>query len=125
MVRADQGMEFRSKKDNAYLKSQNVHHFYALNTEMKANYAEKLIKTLKHKIFIYMMKTRTQCYVDVLQDIVHSFNHTLHRSLAATPASISEGKEAESRLQQHLLRRARTKQSTMPKKKARNKYNLK
>ena len=55
MVRTDRGMEFHSKEVNAYLKSQNVHHFYALNTEMKANYAERLIKTLKHKLFRYMM----------------------------------------------------------------------
>ena len=51
MVRTDRGMEFCSKEVNTYLKSQNVHHFYALNTETKANYAERLIKTLKHKLF--------------------------------------------------------------------------
>ena len=125
MVRTDRGMEFRSKEVNAYLKSQNVHHFYALNTETKANYAERLIKTLKHKLFRYIMKNRTQRYIDVLQDILHSYNHTLHRSLGATPASITEVKEGESRLQQYLLRRGRTKWSTMPKKKVRKIYKFK
>ena len=36
-MRTDRGQEFRSKVVNAYLKSQNIHHFYALNTETKAN----------------------------------------------------------------------------------------
>ena len=125
MVRTDRGMEFRSKEVNAYLKSQKIHHFYALNTETKANYAERLIKTLKHKLFRYMMKNRTQGYIDVFQDIVHSYNHTLHRSLGATPASITEEKEGESRLQQYLLRRGRTKQFTIPKKQTRKKYKFK
>ena len=125
MVRTDRGMEFRSKEVNAYLKSQNVHHFYALNTETKANYAERLIKTLNHKLFRYMMKKRTQRYIDVLQDIVHSYNHTLHHSLGATPASITEEKEGESRLQQYLLRPGRTKRFTMPKKQTRKKYKFK
>ena len=125
MVRTDRGMEFRSKEVNAYLKSQNVHHFYALNTETKANYAERLIKTLKHKLFKYMMKNRTQRYIDVLQDIVHSYNHTLHHSLGATPASITKEKEGESRLQQYLLRQVKTKRSTMPKKETRKKYKFK
>ena len=107
MVRTDQGMEFPGKEYNAYLKRQNVHHFYALNTETKANYAERLIKTLKHKLFRYMMKNRKQRYVDVLQDIVHSYNHTLHRSLGATSASITKEKKGESRLQQYLLRQGR------------------
>ena len=125
MIRTDRGMKFRSKEVNAYLKSQNVHHFYALNTETKVNYAERLIKTLKHKMFRYMMKNRTQRYVDILQDIVHSYNHTIHCSLGATLASITKEKEGESRLQQYLLRQVTTKRSTMPKKKARKKYKFK
>ena len=89
MVRTDRGMEFRIKEVNAYLKSQNILHFYALNRETKANYGERLIKTLKHKLFRYMIKNRMQRYVDVLQYIVHSYNHTIQRSLGATPASIT------------------------------------
>ena len=49
-IRTDRGMEFRSKKVNKYLRDHNIHHFYALNTDTKANYAERLIKTLKHKL---------------------------------------------------------------------------
>ena len=55
-MRRDRGQEFRSKVVNAYLKSKNIHHFYALNMETKANYAERLIKTLKHKLFRNMLK---------------------------------------------------------------------
>lgn len=109
MLRSDRGMEFRSKEVNKYLHSQNIHHFYALNTETKANYAERLIKTIKHKLFRYMMKHRTQRYIDVFQDIVHSYNHTVHRSLGRTPASITKGNEGESRLQQYLLRKTAVK----------------
>ena len=76
IVRTDRGMEFCSKEVNAYLKSVKVHHFNALNSETKHN-AERLIETLKHKVFRYMMKNRTQRYVDVLQDIVHSYNNTV------------------------------------------------
>ena len=105
MIRTDRGMEFRSKDVNKYLKSVDIHHFYALNTETKACYSERLIKTLKQKIFRYLLKKRTHRYIDVLQDIVHSYNHTVHRSLGATPASITEDNEGESRLQQYLLRK--------------------
>ena len=125
MVRTDRGMEFHSEDVNTYLKGQNVHHFNALNTETKANYAERLIKTLKHILFRYMMKNRTQSYIDVLQYIVYSYNHNLNRSLGATPASITKEKKGKSQLQQYLLRRGRTKRSTMPKKKARKKYKFK
>ena len=64
-------MEFHIKEVNKYLRDQNIHHFYALITETKANYAERLINTLKHKLFRYMMKHRTQSYINVLQDVVY------------------------------------------------------
>ena len=78
-----------------HLRDQQIHHFYALNTETKANYSERLIKTLKHKLFRYIMKNRTERYVDVLQDVVHGYNHTVHRSLGDKPSVITKAKEGE------------------------------
>ena len=54
-IRTDRRMEFRSKEVNTYLKSQNIHHSYAYN-------AERVIKTIKHKIFRYLLKNRTRRY---------------------------------------------------------------
>ena len=88
-VRTDRGMEFRSKEVNKYLRGQNIHHYYALNTETKANYSERLIKTIKHKMYRYLLKNRTQRYIDVLQDTTYSYNHTIHRSLGTSPATIN------------------------------------
>ena len=122
MIRRDLGMEFRSKEVNKYLRDQNIHHFYTLNTETKANYAERIIKTLKHKLFRYMMKQRTQRYIHVLQDVVYSYNHTIRRSLGKTPATITKDSEGESRLQQYLLRQPNIKSKKRSKKNARKSY---
>ena len=56
MVSVDRGIDFRSKEVNKYLQGQNIYHFCAWKTETKANYSERLVKTLKHKLFRYMMK---------------------------------------------------------------------
>ena len=109
-VRSDLGMEFRSKEVNKYLQGHHIHHRYALNTETKANYAERVIKTLKHKLFRYLLKHNSKRYIDILQNVVHSYNHTVHRSLGAPPASISKRNEGESRLQQYMIRTKATKQ---------------
>ena len=97
MIRTDRGMVFRSIELNihVYLQDQHIHHFYALNTETKANYSERLIKTLKHKLFRYMMKNKTQRYVDVLQYVVHSYSHTVHRSLGDKLSVITKAKEGK------------------------------
>lgn len=103
-IRTDRGMEFRSKEVNKYLQERGIRHQYALNTETKANYAERVIKTLKHKLFRYLLKGNTRRYIDILQKTVVSYNRTFHRSLGTTPASVTKEREGESRLQQYLLR---------------------
>ena len=114
-VRTDMGMEFRSKVFQKYLKTQDIHHYFALNTETKANYVERLIKTVKHKLYRYMMKQLSKRYIDVLDDVIHSYNNTIHRSIGATPESVNKDNEGEIRLQQYLLRTKHSKQ-TKPKK---------
>ena len=49
-LRSDKGQEFRSKVFNALLKEQTIEHLYTQNTESKANYAERAIKTMKVKL---------------------------------------------------------------------------
>ena len=49
-LRSDKGQEFRSKAFNALLKEQTIEHLYTQNTESKANYAERAIKTMKVKL---------------------------------------------------------------------------
>ena len=70
-----------------------------------------------------MLKNRTQRYIDVLQDVVYSYNHTVHRSLGQSPASITKDNEGESRLEQYLLRQGKVKRSIKQKKVSKKKYN--
>ncbi|OOY49287.1 hypothetical protein BOV97_12915, partial [Solemya velum gill symbiont] len=77
--------------------------------ETKANYAERVIKTIKQKLLRYVMKKQSYRYVDVLQDTVRSYNDTIHRSLRDTPNAINEKNESESRLHQyHIVRHTAT-----------------
>ena len=69
-----------------------------------------------------MLKNRTQRYIDVLQDVVYSHNHTVHRSLGQSPASITKDNEGESRLEQYLLRQGKVKWSKKQKKVSKKKY---
>ena len=107
-LRTDKGRELRNAEVRRYLSEIGVHHFFAQNTETKANYAERFIKTLKHKIYRYLFKTRKERYVDALPDLVYSYNNTVHQSLGRTPASVNESNESESRLEQYLLRRKKS-----------------
>ena len=123
-IRTDKGTEFKNKDVSQYLKSVEVHHFVTQN-EPHANYAERVIKTVKGKLFRYLMKKRTERYVDVLTDIVLSYNNTEHQSLGRTPFSIDTESEAESRLEQYLIRNKREKKTEKKKSKGRQRYKYK
>ena len=97
-IRTDRGTEFLNHLVQKYLKNQEVIHFVT-NNMVKANYAERVIKTLKRKIFMYFTKKQTYHYSDHLQDFVTSYNTTYHRSIKMRPADVN--KENEVALWQH------------------------
>ena len=83
-VRSDLGVEFKNTKMKAFLERENVDQFFA-ETDKKANVAERAIKTIKSKLVSYMRKNSTNKWIDVLQNIVKSYNSTTHSSTGVTP----------------------------------------
>ena len=83
-LRTDSGSEFANGTVKAFLQSKGIDHFTTLN-EKKANYAERLIQTLKTKITKYMPKNGTYEWVNVLPPVTSSYNKTYHRSIQMTP----------------------------------------
>lgn len=80
-LRTDKGQEFRSRAFNAYLDDQNIEHLYAQNTEIKANYAERVIKTIKTKLYRFITYKQNYRYVDHLQDFMSTITqHTIEQS---------------------------------------------
>ena len=84
VLRTDGGSEFNNAIVQKYLSNQDVEHVTTLN-EVKANYAERAIKTIKMKISKYLYEKQTRRWVDVLSDITASYNATVHRSLKMSP----------------------------------------
>lgn len=57
------------------------------------------------------MEKETYKYIDVLQKIVDSYNHTPHKSLGeVTPASVNKNNEDESRFIQYRVRKSKHKE---------------
>ena len=68
-------MNLLEKKFSEYLVDKDIYQQITRN-QMKANYAERVIQTIKRKIYKYMYHNRTSRYVDVLQDIVNGYNNS-------------------------------------------------
>ena len=92
-LRTDQGLEFTTKIMKEFYQHYNVNHFVSYN-EVKANFAERVIKTLKSKLQRYMVFYHTDRYIDVLQDIVTSYNTTYHKSIKMAPSEVNADNES-------------------------------
>ena len=54
---------------------------YSTNTEGKSVIAERLIRTIKNKIYKYMTSISKNVYTDKLDDIVRKYKNTYHKSI--------------------------------------------
>ena len=99
-LRTDCEGEFKGQKVEDYFDSINVKHWTAHNDEMKANYTECIICTLKSSLWNYMRKVKRYRYDDMLQDMVKLYNNTLHCTISMKPSEVTSG-HVEQRLWWH------------------------
>ena len=91
-IRTDKGQEFRAKAVQKVFKAEDIHHFVTQN-EVKANIAERAIKTLRSKIQRFITYKQNYRYIDNLQDFAGSYNKTHHRSIGMAPENVDKEDE--------------------------------
>jgi len=88
-LQTDKGTEFLNKSFQALLRKNAVRFYTTENEDIKASVVERFNRTLKTKMWKYFTYKNTHRYTDVLQDLVHSYNNTYHRSIGMSPSQVS------------------------------------
>jgi transcription antitermination factor NusG len=120
LLRSDKGTEFLNHTVSNFLDTEGIKHFVTQN-EVKANYAERAIQTIKKRISRYFTYKQTHRYIDVLAQIVTSYNGTFHRSIQMAPQNVNKLNESEVRLGQYLIRTRKMNRPTPIKKEEKKK----
>ena len=68
---------------------------YSTHNERKYVVSERLIKTLKSKLFKHMTAVSKNVYFDALDDIVNKYNNTVHRTIKIKPTDLTYDSYAE------------------------------
>lgn len=92
ILRSDRGKEFKNATFTSYLHSHNIKQQFPKTTSLfKCAVVEAFNKTLKNKMFRYFTfrGENYRRYINVLQDIVHSYNNTVHSTTGRRPADVS------------------------------------
>lgn len=93
-IRADNGKEFLNKWFLSLMENESIYFFTSVN-KPKANFAERLIKTLRLKMYRYFHHKTNYRYLDDLQKIISSYNHTFHNSIQSYPAKVNKSNESK------------------------------
>jgi len=101
MVQSDKGTEFL----NSMFKSMLLKFYTSENEDIKAAVVERFNKMLKQKMYRYFIAKRTRRYVDVLPDLVQSYNNTHHRSICMASMEVTANNEDVVRRRKQRKRR--------------------
>ena len=88
-LQTDRGMKFMNKSVQVLFRKRGVHHFSTHNAETKASIVERFNRTLKTRMWHYFTKFQTWRYIDVLPDLVRTYNDTRHRNIGMAPSQVN------------------------------------
>lgn len=88
-LHTDKGKEFFNKDFLAFLKQRNITIYTTENQETKAAIVERLQRTVKSSMFRYFTYTDQYRWIDILQDLITSYNNTYHSSIAMAPSNVT------------------------------------
>ena len=83
----DKGSTFYYRSMKSWLQD-NDKEMYSIHEEGKSAIAERIIGTLKNKIYKYMTSISKNVFIDKLADIVNEYNNTYHSTIKMKPGDV-------------------------------------
>jgi transposase InsO family protein len=97
LLQSDKGSEFLNSTFQKLLFNSGITHYTSENDDIKCAVVERWHRTLLAKLYRYFTQHNTTRYVDVIQDIVKSYNSTIHSSIKMAPKDVSDHNESQVR----------------------------
>lgn len=88
LLNTDKGTEFTNQQVQNLLQEHSIK-FYTAENDVKAAIAERVIRTIKERVYRYLTYSNSKRYIDKLQKIVLAYNHAKHRSLGMSPLEVT------------------------------------
>lgn len=85
----DKDKSFFCKDVQRVLNSRDIVHYTTQNSEIKAAQAERVIRTIKSRLYKFMTATGSRTYIDALPDIVTAYNNTVHSVTGMKPVHVN------------------------------------
>lgn len=90
----DAGAEFYNSHVKQLLSEYNINH-YSTFSHIKAAICERVIRTIKSRLFFHFSLSGTRKWLPVLQEIIDNYNSTEHRTIKMKPKDVKKKHEAQ------------------------------
>src|SRR5688572_9345619 len=94
LLQTDKATEFLNGTFQKLLKNKQIRHYTSENDEIKAAVVERFNSTLKGIIWRYLTHTSSGRYIDLLPQLVSSYNNTYHRSIKMASSEVISQNES-------------------------------
>lgn len=115
-VQGDKGREFINNWLQSFFKKHDII-FNSPKNEVKCSIAERVIRTLKSRIFKYLYYKNSYRYIDALQSICNSYNNSYHKTIRMAPSAVNASNVLE------VYQNIRNKREFIPNKRPKCKVN--
>jgi len=85
LLQTDNGTEFYNTKFQDLMKKYKIRH-YSSYSVIKCSIGERVIQTLKNKIYKHFTATGTWTWYNTISKIIQNYNNTKHRTINCTPS---------------------------------------
>uniref|UniRef100_A0A158P516 Integrase catalytic domain-containing protein n=1 Tax=Tetranychus urticae TaxID=32264 RepID=A0A158P516_TETUR len=68
------------------MKKYKINYFTSTDDIIKCAIVERFNRTLRNRIYRFLSHNSTKRYINVLQDIVESYNNSFHRTIGMSPS---------------------------------------
>lgn len=85
----DRGLEFKNRAVQKIMDKYGTRLRFSHNEAIKACVAERFNRTLRGKMHKYFTSKGTRKYIDILDDLIYSYNHSHHRSIKMRPVDVT------------------------------------
>ena len=98
LLHVDRGKEFVNKEFKQMLKSWDNIKMYHTENEQKSAFAERLNRSLNERMKVQFEINQSFRWIDILQNILNSYNATVHSKIRMPPASVTVEDEPRLRI---------------------------
>lgn len=88
-VQSDQGKEFFNTQFKKIMDKYNINH-YTTYSNLKSSIVERFNRTIKNKMWKEFSFNGNYRWVDMLQQLVNSYNNTVHRTTGYKPVKVNQ-----------------------------------